>query len=287
MNKVSVCSIRQRKGKKKVTMLTCYDYSFAKILDSSGIDILLVGDSMSNVVLGLKETRKVAISEMVNHTLAVGRAVKNALVVADMPYLSYQTNPEKSLYYAKKFISSGAEAVKIEWFGGDKFLDNAAGGCPYVVKKLIKNKVPVMGHIGLTPQTVHLLGGYRVQGKDKKEAAKLIQQAKLLQDLGVFSIVLECIPCELAEYITKNLTIPTIGIGAGKFCDGQVLVVYDCLGLYPDVTPKFVKRYCDLSKIIDSAAKGFISDVQKMKFPDTSHSYHFNDNQWDEFKADL
>jgi len=263
MGKISVGDIRKRKGRAKITMLTCYDYSFAKILDDSGIDIILVGDSLANVVLGLKETRRIPLSEMLNHTQAVARGSKRALVVTDMPYAAYQKNPKKCVDYAAGFIRGGAEAVKIEWFGD----------CQYVVKKLIKNKIPVMGHIGLTPQTAHLLGGYKVQGKDEQGALNLIKQAKLLQGLGVFSLVLECIPYLLAKRITKSLKIPTIGIGAGKYCDGQVLVSYDFLGLYKEKKPKFVRVYKDLSRDIAKATSHFINDVRRGKFPAKSESF--------------
>ncbi|MCF7908826.1 MAG: 3-methyl-2-oxobutanoate hydroxymethyltransferase [Candidatus Omnitrophica bacterium] len=263
MNKVKVKDILAKKAKQKITVLTCYDYSFARILDASGIDIILVGDSLANVVLGLKETREVTIAEMLNHTQAVARGVARALVVADMPYASYQKDPAKCLYYAKKFIAHGADAVKIEWFSK----------CPQVVKKLIKNKIPVVGHIGLTPQTAHLLGGYKVQGKDDKSAKDLFNQAKLLEDLGVFSLVLECIPLSVSRQITKSLKIPTIGIGAGKYCDGQVLVLYDFLGLYPGKELKFVRRYKSLGQEVHSATLKFIQDVKNGQFPSTSESF--------------
>src|SRR3989338_660915 len=191
MNKINEKNIIKKKGRGKITMLTCYDYSFAKVLDEAGLDIILVGDSLANVVLGMSQTRRVSITEMLNHTRAVASAVKRSLVVADMPYASYQKNPEKCLYYARKFISAGADAVKIEWFQK----------CPYVVKELIKNKIPVMGHIGLTPQTVHLLGGYKVQGKDQQSADNLLKQARQLEKLGIFSLVLECIPLEVSRRI--------------------------------------------------------------------------------------
>ena len=261
--KVSIRDITKSKGRVKITMLTCYDYSFAKILDDSGIDIILVGDSLANVVLGMEETRKLSLVEMLNHTRAVAKGSKRALVVADMPYVAYQRNPKKCVDYASKFINCGSGAVKVEWFKD----------CPYVVKKLIKNKIPVMGHIGLTPQTAHLLGGYKVQGKDEQGALNLIKQAKILQDLGVFSLVLECIPYLLAKRITKSLKIPTIGIGAGKYCDGQVLVTYDLLGLYKEKKPKFVRVYKDLSQDIIKTTKLFIKDVKKGKFPTKAESF--------------
>jgi len=189
MKKIIVKDILKRKRKEKLIMLTCYDYAFARILDAAGVDIILVGDSLANVVSGLEQTRQVSLSEMINHTKAVARGTKRAYLVADMPYVAYQKNPKRCLENALKFIKAGADAVKIEWFKD----------CGYVVKKLIKNKIPVMGHIGLTPQTVELLGGYKVQGKDEKSALNLLGQAKLLQKLGVFSIVLECIPEDLAK----------------------------------------------------------------------------------------
>lgn len=263
MSKVGIKHILGKKAKAKITMLTCYDYSFAKILDGAGVDIILVGDSLANVVLGMSETRKVSVKEMLNHTQAVAKGVDRALVVADMPYLSYQKDPSKCLYYAKKFISAGADAVKIEWFSR----------CPEVVRRLIKNKIPVMGHIGLTPQTVHLLGGYKVQGKNHKSAANLFKQAKALQDLGIFSLVLECIPLELSRTITNSLKVPTIGIGAGKYCDGQVLVLYDLLGLYAAKKLKFARRYKNLDKEINRAIFGFIQDVRKGRFPSLNESF--------------
>lgn len=263
MKEVTVRDIIQRKGKGKITMLTCYDYSFAKILDTAGIDIILVGDSLANVVLGMKETRYLSLNEMFNHTRAVAKGVSNALVVADMPYAAYQKNPKKCVEYANKFINLGAGAVKVEWFRKSS----------YVIKKLIKNKIPVMGHIGLTPQTVHLLGGYKVQGRDKKAALELVEQAKKLQDLGVFSLVLECIPYLLSKKITAELKIPTIGIGAGVYCDGQVLVTYDLLGLYKEKKPKFVRVYKDLSCEIEKAVTLFAKDVKKGKFPTKDESF--------------
>jgi len=268
ITKITIKDILKKKNKEKITMLTCYDYSFARILDESGLDMLLVGDSLANVVLGLKETAKVTIAEMLNHTKAVAKAVKRSLVVADMPYYAYQKNPKKSVYYAEKFLRKGAEAVKVEWFP-------AFGGkdCRYVVKSLIKKGIPVMGHIGLTPQTAHLLGGYKVQGKDQESASKLIKQAELLEDLGVFCIVLECIPYQLARIITKRLKIPTIGIGAGKYCDGQVLVLYDFLGLYQGKKLKFVRQYRDLSSEIKSSTIDFINEVKKGKFPQSQESF--------------
>jgi 3-methyl-2-oxobutanoate hydroxymethyltransferase len=276
--KVRVEDILEKKRKReKITMLTCYDYSFASVLDETKIDIILVGDSLANVVLGLKETRKVSIKEMLNHTQAVAKAIQYSLVVADMPYLSYQKDPKKSLYYAKRFMEKGADAVKIEWFKD----------CPYVVKKLIKNKIAVMGHIGLTPQTVHLLGGFKIQGKTKEEILKLIKQAKILEELGVFSIVLECIPYQVAKLITQKVKIPTIGIGAGKYCDGQVLVLYDLIGLYKNKKLKFVRVYGNLYEEVKRAVSEFIKDVREKKFPLFEESFCLKKKEWEKIKKVL
>ncbi len=261
--KIKLEDLKAKSRKNKITMLTCYDYSFAKILDEAGLDIILVGDSMANVVLGLKETRQISTAELLNHTKAVSKGVKRALVVADMPYSAYQKDPKKSLNNAKKFLKAGADAVKIEWF-------EDAG---YVIERLIKNEIPVMGHIGLTPQTAHLLGGYKVQGRDKKRAAQLKRQAKILEKLKVFSLVLECIPYELSKIITESLKIPTIGIGAGKYCDGQVLVLYDLLGLWREKRPKFVKVYRDIYPLIKEAVGDFIKETGNLKFPTKKESF--------------
>jgi len=263
MAKITIKDILRKKNKEKISVLTCYDYSFAKILDEAGIDIILVGDSLANVVLGMDEIRDISLSEMFNHTQAVAKGVWRSLVVADMPYKAYQKDPSKCLSNAKKFIKAGADAVKIEWFSK----------CEYVVKRLIKNKIPVMGHIGLTPQTAHLLGGYKVQGRDELQARQMIEEAKILQDLGVFSIVLECIPYQLSRRITKILKVPTIGIGAGKYCDGQVLVLYDLLGLYKAKKLKFIRVYRDLSLQIKAATLRFIKDVKKVEFPSKKESF--------------
>ena len=250
-------------------MLTCYDYSFAKILDEAQIDMILVGDSLANVVLGMDEIRNVSLSEMFRHTKAVAKGVKNTLVVADMPYLAYQGNPRDSLKNARKFIGLGAGAVKIEWYKD----------CVKVIKRIVKSGIPVMGHIGLTPQTADLLGGFKVQGKTKDAAKRLIEQAKILENLGVFSIVLECVPALLAKAITNRIKIPTIGIGAGKYCDGQVLVLYDLLGLYNDKRPRFVRVYRDLSLSIKGAIHNFKKDIKTGKFPAEKESFSIDPNE--------
>ena len=258
-----------KKQKSKIVMVTCYDYAFALAIDQAQVDIVLVGDSLANVVLGLEDTREVSIEEMVNHTRAVARGTKNALVVTDAPYLAYQKNPKKALYYAKKFIDAGAHAIKIEWFKD----------CLYVVKTLIKNKIPVMGHIGLTPQTAHLLGGYKVQGKDRASVLSLMAQAKTLEDAGVFSLVVECVPQEIGKLVTDSIKIPTIGIGAGKYCRGQVLVLYDLLGMRTQVKPKFVRQYCDLFNTIQANVKRYAADVKRSQYPSPEESYFLSPGQ--------
>ena len=270
--------IKEKKGKEKITMLTAYDYSFAKILDEAGIDMILVGDSLANVVLGMEETKEVSFEEMLNHTKAVKKATKFSLVIADMPYVAYQENPQKAVFYAEKFIKeAGADAVKIEWF------EEAIS----VTQELVKNKIPVMGHIGLTPQTVDKLGGFKVQGKDYESAKRLLKQAKLFEEEGTFSLVLECIPSQIAKLITEILTIPTIGIGAGPFCDGQVLVLYDVLGLYKKIRPKFVKVYKDLSVFIKEAVTEYIKEVKSLQFPSSSHSFSVSSEILERLKKDL
>lgn len=269
MVKITVQDILKKKGKQKICALTCYDRSFARSLDQTGMDILLVGDSMANVVLGLKETRRVSFAEMVNHTRAVAAAVTRSLVVADMPYVSYQSDPSGARTYAKKFIDAGADAVKIEWFPARQGRD-----CIRVTKTLVARGIPVMAHIGLTPQTAHLLGGYKIQGRDRASAKDLLAQARLFEDLGAFSIVLECIPYQLARRITNAVSIPTIGIGAGRYCDGQVLVLYDMLGLSQGKKPlTFVRTYARLGQAIARAAQRYISDVRGGRFPDRKESF--------------
>lgn len=284
--KITIKDILNKKTKEQITMLTCYDYSFAKILDESGIDIILVGDSLANVVLGMDETRNLSVTEMLNHTKAVALGVEKALLVADMPYNSYQKNPDKCVDYAKQFIELGADAVKVEWFAAQTNKSSQKKDCFYVVKKLLKNKIPVMGHIGLTPQTAHLLGGYKVQGKNEDSARNLLNQSKTLEKLGVFSIVLECIPYQLSNIITKQLKIPTIGIGAGNYCDGQVLVLYDLLGLYNKKRPKFVKVYRDFFCETRKAAGEFVKDVKTKKFPSKEESFSLTPEQ-NNFLKDL
>ena len=269
-NKITVADILSLKGKRKITMLTAYDYPIASLVDKAGIDMILVGDSLANVVLGLDSTTKVGMSEMLHHAKAVTRAVKHALVIGDMPFESYQVNPEESAKNAKRFISEAeCVAVKLEWF--DK--------CPEVTERVIKSGIPVMGHIGLTPQTADKLGGFKVQGKDATAARRLIEQAQLLEKLGCFSIVLECVPDKIAKIITEKLRIPTIGIGAGIYCDGQVLVINDMLGLFERYTPKFVKKYLDLSPLILKALEDYRDDVLNGNFPAAIHTFSIKEDE--------
>ena len=245
----------------KLTVLTAYDYPMAVFLDQAGIDIILVGDSLANVVLGLESTKEVGMTEMLHHAGAVARATKNALVIGDMPYAAYQTHPQAAVDNARQFIQVGCKAVKIEWFES----------CVQVARQIIEAGIPVMGHVGLTPQTATEM---KVQGRDPVSAKAILEEAQKLEQVGCFSVVLECIPMELAQTITQELKIPTIGIGAGPHCDGQVLVSHDLLGLVTRYAPKFTKKYVDLGPLMVEAFKQYKEDVQSGRFPDDAHSFH-------------
>jgi len=269
--------IEKKKSGIPITMLTAYDYPFASIVDQAGIDIILVGDSVANVVLGLESTKAVGMDQMIHHAKAVRRGVEKSLLIGDMPYESYQVNPEDSLNNAKRFIDeAGCDAIKLEWF------DNIES----VTRAIVDDGIQVMAHIGLTPQTADKLGGFKVQGKDAKTASRLIDQALLLQDLGVFSIVIECIPDALAEIITKKLKIPTIGIGAGAGCDGQVLVLHDMLGLFEGFKPKFVKQYADLKIQILNAVKRYKAEVESKVFPQKEYTYSIKKEELNKIKKE-
>jgi len=269
-NKITIQDILSMKGKRKITMLTAYDYPLASLVDRAGIDMILVGDSVANVVLGLDSTTKVGMTEMIHHAKAVSRAVKHALVIGDMPYESYQVNPLDSVKNARRFIEEAkCDAVKLEWFER----------CLEVTQAVIKAGIPVMGHIGLTPQTADKLGGFKVQGKDAEAASRLIDQALALEKLGCFSLVLECVPDKIAEIITKKLEIPTIGIGAGINCDGQVLVTHDLLGLFERFTPKFVKKYINLAPLILEALEEYKKEVIEGRFPSKEHSFSIKEEE--------
>jgi 3-methyl-2-oxobutanoate hydroxymethyltransferase len=269
-NKITIQDILALKGNRKITMLTAYDYPLAFLIDKAGIDMILVGDSVANVVLGLDSTTKVGMIEMIHHAKAVSRAVTNSLVIGDMPYESYQVNPEESVKNARRFLEEAkCDAVKLEWF--DRCLE--------VTQDIIQAGIPVMGHIGLTPQTADKLGGFKVQGKDADAASLLIEQSMALEKLGCFSIVLECVPDKIAEIITRKIKIPTIGIGAGVCCDGQVLVTHDLLGLYERFTPKFVKKYANLSLLIAKAVEEYKTEVIQGKFPTPGHSFTIKEEE--------
>ncbi len=262
--RITVNTLKEMKEKKeRVTMLTAYDYLTAKILDECGVEILLVGDSLGMVVLGYENTLPVSFEDVLYHTKAVARGAKRAMVVADMPFLTYQVNKEEALRNAGLYLKEGgAQGVKME--GGVEMAET--------IEKVVKTGIPVMGHIGLTPQSVHQLGGFKVQGSDLEKAKKLIEDAKALNEAGVFSIVLECVPFQLAKKITEIVSVPTIGIGAGPHCDGQVLVIHDLLG-FSDRVPKFVKKYASFKDEMEEAVKNYVAEVKGGKFPQSEHSY--------------
>jgi 3-methyl-2-oxobutanoate hydroxymethyltransferase len=264
--KMTVPAIKAMKtGGEKITMLTAYDTPMAQILDEAGVDILLVGDSVGSVVAGYPNTLPVTVDEMIYHTRAVVKGTTRALVVIDMPFMSYQISIEDAKRNAGRMIKeSGAEAVKLE--GGARMKD--------IIEAIVAIDIPVMGHIGLTPQSIHQMGGHKVQGKAEEQKLKIMEDALAVEEAGAFSVVMECIPMELAREITERLTIPTIGIGAGIHCDGQVLVIHDVLGLLGDFRPKFVKRYADLRSIISEAVGNYMYEVRKGKFPTEEHSFH-------------
>jgi len=256
--------LEMKKKNEKITMLTAYDYLMASQLDECGIDIILVGDSVGNVVLGYKNTIPVTMEEMLHHCSAVVRGVKRAMVVGDMPFMSYQASVEEAARNAGRFLKeSKVEAVKLE--GGDEVLST--------IKKIVDSGIPVMGHLGLTPQSLHKFGGYGVRGEGDEEAHKILNDAKKLEKAGVFSIVLEKVPASLAQKITSEINIPTIGIGAGVDCDGQVLVTHDMLGLFEKFKPKFAKRYGQLGKEMKKCYSEYIKEVKSKKFPLKEHSY--------------
>jgi 3-methyl-2-oxobutanoate hydroxymethyltransferase len=264
MSRWTAAAIRQTKGEHKLACLTAYDYALARIVDEAGIHVVLVGDSLAMTMLGYATTLPVTVDEMLHHTAAVARGVEDALVVADMPFMSYQVSLEQALGNAGRFIKeAGAGAVKIE--GGSMRVPT--------VRALVENGIPVLGHIGLTPQSIRETGGYKIQGRRPQEAAQLVQDAQDLARAGVFAIVLECMPAELAAEITGGLEVPTIGIGAGPHCDGQILVIHDVLGLYSGVSPKFVKRYADLGSEIRNHLVSYREDVEQGRFPAEEHCY--------------
>ena len=269
-DKVTIPKLRAMKESgERIAMLTAYDWPTALLLDRAGIDVLLVGDSVGNNILGYESTIPVTMEEIIHHTKAVRRGVKRALLIGDMPFLSYQVSAEQALANAGRFLKEGgADAVKLE--GGAEMAD--------IINLLVRRGIPVMGHIGLTPQRAAQLGGLKVQGRDEETAQKLLNDAKILEEAGVFSLVLEAVPWALAKLITERVKIPTIGIGAGPYCDGQVLVVTDMIGLSVGISPKFSKRYTNVAAEIERAAKEFISEVKSGKFPTIEeHSFKISE----------
>ncbi len=269
MAKITTSTLRDKKQRKeKITMLTSYDYSLASMVDAAGIDMILVGDSLGNVILGYDNTLAVTMDDMVHHTKAVVRGSKNAMVVADMRFLSYHISIEESVRNAGRLIQEGgAQAVKLE--GGVERVDT--------IKAILDAQIPVMGHIGLTPQSVNQFGGFKIQGKDLESAKKIIEDAKALERVGVFSIVLEGVPTKLAQRITEDLSVPTIGIGAGQYCDGQVLVINDMLGMFAGHIPKFVKKFANLQPLIIEALQQYKEEVEAGTFPAQEHGFSIQD----------
>ena len=273
--RVTTLTFRQKKERgEPITMLTAYDYPTAVAMDKAGVDSILVGDSLAMVVLGYENTLSVTMDEMLHHARAVSRGAKSALLVGDMPFMSYQISAEDALRNAGRFLQqAGMDAVKLE--GGRDRAD--------AVRKIVGAGIPVMGHLGLTPLSVHQLGGFRAQGKTASAAKILLEDAKILEDAGAFSIVLEAVPARLAEYISKQISIPTIGIGAGAGCDGQVLVTHDLLGLFERFTPKFVKQYANLHEVMNKAFADYLDDVKTKRFPAVEHTVEMSAEEWKEF----
>jgi 3-methyl-2-oxobutanoate hydroxymethyltransferase len=266
MREITPKKIIEMKGKEKIVMVTAYDYPSALIADKAGIDIIFIGDSLGMVVYGEKSTLNVSMDQMVYHTRAVAKAVKRGLVLADMPFMSYEVSVEEGMRNAARLIQAGADAIKIE------------GGYDYrkLVKKLVRAGIPVMGHTGLTPQRYLRLGGYRLMGETEEEIEEILRDAKALEKAGAFALVLEFTLSDVAKLVTEEVKIPTIGIGSGPYCDGQVLVWHDLLGIYEQVPP-FVKRYADLRSIIQLALENYKSDVKEGKFPEKQHYWEFLD----------
>ena len=263
--KITVSSLAEMKANgEKITMLTCYDYLMATLLEQSGIDLMLVGDSVGNVLLGYENTIPVTMDEMIHHCKTVTKAAKRAMVIGDMPFMSYQVSKEEALKNAGRFMKeANVSAVKLE--GGEEVLE--------IIQKIVVSGIPVMGHLGLTPQSVNVFGGYGLRGGSSEESEKMIKDAKKIEEAGAFAVVLEKIPAVLAKKITSSLKIPTIGIGAGVDCDGQVLVTHDMLGLFEKFTPKFSKKYAEMAKEMKECFKSYIKEVKEKEFPAKEHSY--------------
>jgi 3-methyl-2-oxobutanoate hydroxymethyltransferase len=276
--RVTITEIKEMKHRKeKIPMLTAYDYVTAKMVDEAGVPLILVGDSLGMVILGYESTIPVTMEEMIHHTKAVVRGAKKALIIGDMPFMSYHISVSDALHNAARFIQEGgAQGVKLE--GGEVIAEK--------VRRLVDCGIPVMGHIGLTPQSIHQLGGFKVRGKVAEEAKKLLNDARILEEAGAFAVVLECIPAPLSKLITQKLAIPTIGIGAGPDCDGQVLVISDMLGLYTEFVPKHVKQYARLAEEIKTAVSNYIAEVKSRSFPTMKQSYTMDESLVKQLKTE-
>jgi 3-methyl-2-oxobutanoate hydroxymethyltransferase len=277
--KITTATFRQKKERgEPITMLTAYDYPTALAQDQAGVDSILVGDSLGMVVLGYENTLPVTMEDMLHHARAVARGAKHALLIGDMPFMSYQVSAAEAVRNAGRFLQeAGMEAVKLE--GGRERLE--------ATRAIVESGIPVMGHLGLTPQSINQLGGFRAQGKQAGPARRLVEDAQMLEEAGCFSIVLESVPARLARLISERISIPTIGIGAGVGCDGQVLVSHDILGLFDRFTPRFVKKYADLHGEMQRAFSEYISDVQQRSFPAPEHTVEMDDREWEQLNKEL
>lgn len=277
MKKINIKTIQKLKNDgQKITALTAYDYSTAKYIDESGVDIVMVGDSLAMVALGYETTHSIGMDEMLVFTKAVARGAKRALVIADMPFMSYHSDVSSAIKNAGEMIKVGARAVKIEG-GGDYILE--------VIERCTQCGIPVMGHLGFTPQFLNTIGGYNIQGKSYASTLEILDQAKKLEQAGVFAIVLEMVPEESAKYITDNLNVPTIGIGAGRYCSGQILVSDDVFGKFSDFTPKFARKYADLSLLIKNSASQYIEEVKNGKFPSEEEVFKLSEEELKQLKV--
>ncbi len=278
-DRFSVTDFRARKERgEPIVMLTAYDFPTARLADEAGVDAILVGDSLGMVALGYESTVPVTLEEMIHHTRAARRGCRRALLVGDLPFLSYQISPEQAVASAGRLVKeAGAQAVKLE--GGREQME--------AVRAIVRAGIPVMGHLGLTPQTASLAGGYRVQGRDPAQARRVLEDALLLEEAGVFALVLECVPRQLAGFLRRRLRVPVIGIGAGPECDGQVLVLSDLLGLFDRFIPSFVARYAELGRAAGEALARFTADVRAGRFPEDRHSFHLTEAEWEAVRSAL
>lgn len=268
---------KAKQSGEKITMLTAYDYSTAKLEDEAGVESILVGDSLGMVVLGYENTLSVTMEDMIHHSAAVARGAENAMVVTDMPFMSYQTSVYDAVVNAGRLVKEGhADAVKLE--GGVRFKEH--------IRAIVDASIPVMGHVGMTPQSVNAFGGFKVQGKSIEDARRVIEDAKAVEEAGAFAVVLECVPAELAKYITEILTISTIGIGAGNGCDGQVLVYQDMLSMYSDFTPKFVKKFGNIGESMKESFERYCGEVKTGEFPSKEHTFKINEEVMNEILED-